>query len=518
MQKLARSTFSETDKNALLDQVKTIIDAGELRSSSDVRWNSACDRLSIRHGWHLDDWKRLGPNQMGQKCGRGWEGLRGACKRVPKGGDRASTIRESKQALAARIRKRKGLSEIADRDGQNNPGTYAFVPGKNKSSTMTARRTSPAKKGWQPPDRATRLMKKEERRALVGLGVPPGKRLKPDDTPIMDRSPKSKPKSTKGAEYLVSSTTNEAMRSHEGVRKIAEAIDFNGGVIDAGTNNRVGNFGVVKVMKLNPKSSSQRWGSATIEIDRGDGPERINVDLPTLADGVKRTSRESNPTPIAHASGAASMEKTRTRKERLQGLTDQLRSNHEENTKNSAQIYAVAQTAVSKLATEAGMSSAPQINRSKSLPSAGIPKKGAKQRIEGLLDTLKTTRDRDALNAAGIYTVAKLATSKLLGSDTQSEEAPKSRAGDRIRAIASRLKEEESIQTGATLGIIRAAGKLYDNQNKLIDEVVEVSNADLDRKSRRVKKASRSEIDSAPVQIPNQRKSTEPRRRGRSVD
>ena len=163
------------------------------------------------------------------------------------------------------------------------------------------------------------------------------------------------------------------------------------------------------------------------------------------------------------------------------------------------------------------MTSTPQISRSKALPSARIPKKGAKQRIGALLDTLKTTRDRDAANAAGIYTVAKVATSKL--SDVaQDEEPPRSRAGDRIRAIAGRLKEEESIQTGATLGIIRAAGKLYDNQNKLIDEVVDVSNADLDRKSRRIKRASQKAIDNAPVQIPNQRKSTELRRRGRSVD
>jgi hypothetical protein len=182
---------------------------------------------------------------------------------------------------------------------------------------------------------------------------------------------------------------------------------------------------------------------------------------------------------IARASGAASMEKARTRKERLQGLTDQLRANHEANNRNAAQIYGVAQSAVSKLAAEAEMPSTPQISRSKALPSAKIPKKGAKQR-GALLDTLKTTRDRDAANAAGIYTVAKVATSKL--SDVaQSEEAP-------TRAIAGRLPEAK------------------------------VSNPDLDRKPRRVKRASQSTIDNAPVQIPNQRKSNEPRRRGRSVD
>lgn len=175
-------------------------------ASEVIRYIRTIDRLNDRYGLHLDsseilihldDWKRIGPNQMGQKCGRGWEGLRGACKRVPKGGDRSSAIRASKQALAAIIRKKKGMSEIVDRDGKKDPVSYAFVPGKNKSSTMQARRTSSPKKGWQPPERTARLMAKEERRALVGLGVSPGKKLIPDDAPMMERS--QKPNTTKGA-------------------------------------------------------------------------------------------------------------------------------------------------------------------------------------------------------------------------------------------------------------------------------------------------------------------------------
>ena len=69
-------------------------------------------RLDARSVWlRMDDWKRLGRDQMGQKCGRGWQGLRGACKRVPKGGDKDAAIKASKVALADKIRKRKGLAD-----------------------------------------------------------------------------------------------------------------------------------------------------------------------------------------------------------------------------------------------------------------------------------------------------------------------------------------------------------------------------------------------------------------------
>jgi len=69
-------------------------------------------RLDARSAWlRMDDWKRLGRDQMGQKCGRGWQGLRGACKRVPKGGDKEAAIKASKVALADRIRKNKGLRD-----------------------------------------------------------------------------------------------------------------------------------------------------------------------------------------------------------------------------------------------------------------------------------------------------------------------------------------------------------------------------------------------------------------------
>jgi hypothetical protein len=57
-----------------------------------------------------DAWKRIGKDQRGQKCGRGWKGLKGACKRVKKGAsadDRAKLAKQSKVDLAGKIKARK---------------------------------------------------------------------------------------------------------------------------------------------------------------------------------------------------------------------------------------------------------------------------------------------------------------------------------------------------------------------------------------------------------------------------
>ena len=92
-----------------------------------------------------------------------------------------------------------------------------------------------------------------------------------------------------------------------------------------------------------------------------------------------------------------------------------------------------------------------------------------------------------------------------------------SSAGDRLRAIAGKLKDEESVQAGATVGILKVAEKLYVNQNKMIKEVVGIVNEDLNNAAA---KGVRKMFDPAqtPVRIPNQRSSSEPRKRGRSVD
>lgn len=55
----------------------------------------------------------------------------------------------------------------------------------------------------------------------------------------------------------------------------------------------------------------------------------------------------------------------------------------------------------------------------------------------------------------------------------------KPRLGDRIRSIASQLREEGDLQIKATARILGAAAQIAQNHDRLIDEVVEVVEEDL---------------------------------------
>lgn len=53
--------------------------------------------------------------------------------------------------------------------------------------------------------------------------------------------------------------------------------------------------------------------------------------------------------------------------------------------------------------------------------------------------------------------------------------------GDRMRNIASQLRQEDDVQIKATSRILGAAAQLAENHDRLIDEVVEMVEEDLDR-------------------------------------
>jgi hypothetical protein len=136
MQKSAVSTFSAIDKDALLDQFKAIVDAGELTMRSDSstivhldahevdRYTRAIESLNLKHGWHLDaqnillrldEFKKV-KELKGGKCNeaKGWYGLKGACKRGKKG-EAEVRAKESKVDIANRIRKRKQKTALEKR-------------------------------------------------------------------------------------------------------------------------------------------------------------------------------------------------------------------------------------------------------------------------------------------------------------------------------------------------------------------------------------------------------------------
>jgi hypothetical protein len=57
------------------------------------------------------------------------------------------------------------------------------------------------------------------------------------------------------------------------------------------------------------------------------------------------------------------------------------------------------------------------------------------------------------------------------------------RLGDRIRSIASQLRQETDVQIKATSRILGAAAQMAQNQDRLIDEVVDMVQEDLNRQA-----------------------------------
>ena len=68
-------------------------------------------------------------------------------------------------------------------------------------------------------------------------------------------------------------------------------------------------------------------------------------------------------------------------------------------------------------------------------------------------------------------------------SSSERGDLAKSALGDRIRSIAGQLRQESQVQIRATSRILGAAAKLAVNQDHLIDEVVEMVEADLNQEA-----------------------------------
>lgn len=66
---------------------------------------------------------------------------------------------------------------------------------------------------------------------------------------------------------------------------------------------------------------------------------------------------------------------------------------------------------------------------------------------------------------------------------SQHKTKPRETIGEQVRQIADRLKQETSIQVKATSRILGAAAKINSNYEKLIDEVVEMVEEDLEKYS-----------------------------------
>ncbi|BAZ42129.1 hypothetical protein NIES4101_80970 [Calothrix sp. NIES-4101] len=73
-------------------------------------------------------------------------------------------------------------------------------------------------------------------------------------------------------------------------------------------------------------------------------------------------------------------------------------------------------------------------------------------------------------------------------SASTAENKGKTKLGDKIRNIADRLKQETEVQIKATSRILGAAAQISDNHEKLIHEVVEMVEEDIERQQQMYQK------------------------------
>ena len=589
MQKSPISMFSASQKNSLLDQVKIIVDAGEIKPRSDstdrairydsrvrrsnqesprfdsteiLRYTRAIERLNDRYGWHLDAQKVLSKlgKKLGKKCGGGWIAPEKKCKSHYTDGKLNAAGKASGENLADRIRQRKSLSTVS-RNGKGQELSYAFMPGNQKQSTMTARRTHAPKTGYQTPGRLSKLSSTEERRSMVGLGQNPGIKSKPDNAPIMDLPTKStagvgpigearkmnEPEKAGLVSKVLGVSSLDEQRKINTSRPTVEGVKLKKGhkVWDTNLNDTsspdqakptektvVGwsKDGKTVTLRRNDLNAEQlamakernkpglfdrQYPASALRLSKASAHDAVSKakessakskdDLhqrktEALAQEVEaRKSRESAPTPIE--AQTRKLNANPSAGDRIRAVAQTL--------KDQDKIQKGATVGVLKVAEKLYTNQNNLIDEVSTMVNKDLDRAAAR----GGKKTFEPTQPQSdpVAKASGSFPTAMAQTRRM------NTAVVGSGAGDRLRAIAGKLKDEESIQKVATVGILKAAEKLYVNQHKMIGEVAGIVNEDLDRAAA---KGVRKIFDPAktPVSIPNQRSSKVSRRIGRSVD
>jgi len=188
-----------------------------------TRYTRAIAVLNDRYGWHLDAQKVLSKlgKKLGKKCGGGWISPEKRCKSHYTNGKLNESGKASGENLADRIRQRKKLSTVS-RNGKGQELAYAFLPGNQKQSTMTARRTHAPKSGYQTPGRLAKTSSTEERRSMVGLGQSPWIKQQPDSAPMMDRTPRVATPIKSGGSIKSLNAESELVAKASGAASISE--------------------------------------------------------------------------------------------------------------------------------------------------------------------------------------------------------------------------------------------------------------------------------------------------------
>ena len=117
---------------------------------------------------HMDEFiRKAGIKKGGGKCGRGWAGIKGSCKRMTRGGDRKAI---EKQALSQFAEKQRSAKKLKSKGTVFVNRALAGKVSSPIGSPAAEKEKLRAKYGGGATSRIQRLAQKEETRAIVAQG------------------------------------------------------------------------------------------------------------------------------------------------------------------------------------------------------------------------------------------------------------------------------------------------------------------------------------------------------------
>ena len=177
--RVAKGENAKKVEKELYDTILNSDAFGNLKKRSDSAILTKIQAVLETHGlahrfdaydvWlHMDEFiRKAGIKKGGGKCGRGWVGIRGSCKRMAKGGDRKALEKHALNKFAENQRSGKKLDE------KNFVKLRRSIAGKSShpvGSPAHEKEQLRVKYGGGAIGRTERLMQKEEMRSIVSQG------------------------------------------------------------------------------------------------------------------------------------------------------------------------------------------------------------------------------------------------------------------------------------------------------------------------------------------------------------
>ena len=486
MRKIHKEARSDLNKRRIKGGRSAIVDKKAPRtpkSASDkpiTQRSDSTDRAiryvsKVRRSNHqlrLDDWKRLGRDQMGQKCGRGWHGLRGACKRVPKGGDKDAAIKASKLALADKIRAKKGLR---DRNAPKvEPKPKDFIPHRMEYSGGRG-----GSKPWLAHVPGTTDNKYGLTRDFVE------------------------------ADKIHFSKSGKVEKAFFNLKKPGVYVDSEGDHFLVKANPKTGKLDTAGLISKNEvyhaiKNDRDRWNQLNDPFHK-DSDDSTHFDSTEIL-RYTRAIAVLNDRYGWHLDAQKVLSKLGKKLGKKCGggwiAPEKKCKSHYTDGKLNAAGKASGENLADRIRQRKSLSTVSRNGKGQELSYAFLPGNQKQSTMTarrthapksgyqtpGRLSNLNSTEERRSMVGLGQHPGMKQQPDNAPIMDTPTTTASATRkmnanpsAGDRIRAIAQTLKDQDKIQKVATVGVLKVAEKLYTNQNKMIDEVSTMVNKDLDR-------------------------------------